>query len=363
MKVLLLGGTGAMGTHLSGILAAQGCATFITSRRPHPASGNKIYLTGNAHDPAFLDRILSEESWDAIVDFMVYPTKEFQEKAEQLLNATGHYLFLSSARVYANSDAPITENSPRWLNVSKDKEFLKTDVYPLAKARQEDILAASPRRNWTIIRPYITYSEIRLQLGTLEKEAWLYRLMKNRTCVFFEQIARRRTTLTHGRDVAAAIAALIGKDAAKGEAFHITCGESTSWRDVMNIYLDEFARATHTQPKAKIVDRPMLLTEQVRNDRLHDRIFDNAKIGAFIDVDGFLSPDAGLRAALDGFLANPTFKTPDAFYQGYCDLIAHERTNPNELGGLRNKVKYLLMRRFRRIAVPLLEGWLARNRI
>ena len=66
----------------------------------------------------------------------------------------------------------------RLLDVSHDSIYLKTDEYALAKARQEDILRKSGKNNWTIIRPYITYSESRLQLGVLEKEAWLYRALK-----------------------------------------------------------------------------------------------------------------------------------------------------------------------------------------
>ena len=64
-----------------------------------------------------------------------------------------------------------------YLITYKDEEYLKTDEYALSKARQEDILHRSGKNNWTVIRPYITYSEIRLQLGVLEKELWLYRFV------------------------------------------------------------------------------------------------------------------------------------------------------------------------------------------
>lgn len=50
---------------------------------------------------------------------------------------------MSSSRVYADSQTPITENSPRLLDVYKEEEYLKTDEYALSKARQEDILHRS----------------------------------------------------------------------------------------------------------------------------------------------------------------------------------------------------------------------------
>ena len=40
----------------------------------------------------------------------------------------------------------------------------------LQKAREENLLLKSDSRNWTIIRPYITYYDERLQLGVFEKK-------------------------------------------------------------------------------------------------------------------------------------------------------------------------------------------------
>lgn len=77
---------------------------------------------------------------------------------------------MSSARVYARSaDRQITESSSRLLDICDDEEYLRTDDYALTKARQENMLFCAKTQNWTIIRPYITFSEIRLQLGVFEK--------------------------------------------------------------------------------------------------------------------------------------------------------------------------------------------------
>lgn len=108
MKVLIFGGTGAMGTPLVEFLANSGNNVFITSRKARQSSGNIHYITGNAHDFEFVKKLVCEKRFDAIVDFMVYTTKEFKQRADMLLKATDHYLFLSSSRVYADSDSPIT---------------------------------------------------------------------------------------------------------------------------------------------------------------------------------------------------------------------------------------------------------------
>lgn len=182
MRVLLFGGTGAMGTALVRILAEQGHEVFVTTRKQRkPESSNVHYLVGNAHDMNFVRNVLgnaTERHYDVLVDFMVYGSSELSDRAEELLASVGQYVFLSSSRVYADWDEPIKENCPRLLDICDDDIYLQSDEYALAKAREENILRNSGHKNWTIIRPYITYSSERLQLGFWEKEVWLQRAIR-----------------------------------------------------------------------------------------------------------------------------------------------------------------------------------------
>ena len=95
---------------------------------------NLTYSKGNARDDEYLKKLLKNE-YDAIVDFMIYDdTEKFKLRIDMLLESTEHYLFLSSYRVYAE-DEYITEDSPRLLEASNDREFLQTNDYSLYKAR------------------------------------------------------------------------------------------------------------------------------------------------------------------------------------------------------------------------------------
>ena len=98
--------------------------------------------------------------------------------------------------VYADSKTLITEESPRLLDVCKDRSYLKTDEYALAKAREENILLESMQKNWTIIRPYITYNVERLQLGAIEKDIWLHRALHDRSIPLPKDVATHQTTMT-----------------------------------------------------------------------------------------------------------------------------------------------------------------------
>ena len=276
---------------------------------------------------------------------MVYTTEEFRSRLDMLLNATNQYLFMSSSRVYADSKTPINEDSPRLLDVTTDSEYLKTDEYALTKARQENLLRESGEANWTIIRPYITYSDQRLQLGVYEKELWLYRALHDKTIVFPKLIAEKYTTLTLGKDVASGISKLIGNEKTMGEIFHITTDKAIKWRDVFSIYNKVFSEITGKDIKIKYVNdtREILGNNyQALYDRHYDRIFDNRK---FLDLAGdfeFEQPTLGLERCLREFLEKPVFREIPVVAK--MDKLAGERTKLSEISGLKKKVKYLASR-------------------
>jgi len=350
MKVLLLGGTGAMGVHLANSLVEAGKEVYVTSRSLRHSESRINYIQGNAQDDSFLKEIL-QDRWDVIVDFMVYSTESFEARLNELLQATEQYIYLSSARVYANSEAKITEKSPRLLDVTEDKEFLSTDEYALSKARQENLLFNSEKTNWTIIRPYITYSEERLQLGVLEKEAWLYRALNNRPIVFSSDIFPKLSTLTYGLDVAKSISAIIGEKGALGEAFHITSPNSIAWKDVLDIYINVLKERFGSQPEVLLQNlenfsKWHVAKYQVKYDRLYDREFDNSKIGQYVDTSKFVDVSTGLRTCLESFLVSPRFLRIDWQKEAIKDRYLGVRTPMAELPSLKNRIKYVIDRNF-----------------
>ncbi|TGN40690.1 NAD-dependent epimerase/dehydratase family protein [Marinobacter confluentis] len=347
-NILVFGGTGAMGKHLVQLLAELGHSVSVTTRTARKATANIEYIQGNAKDDSFVDLILARK-WDAIVDFMMYPTLVFEQRAPKLLAATDQYIYLSSARVYADSAEPIQEDSPRLLDSSNDSEFLVTDEYSLAKARQENMLRQSGRDNWTIVRPYITYSEQRLQLGVLEKEGWLYRALKGRTIVFSEDIVAKLTTLTYGFDVADAITKLIGEPRALGETYHITQREAVTWHEVLNVYLNVLEKLLGKRPKVLLLglddfSRCTRAEYQVKYDRLFKRTFNSSKIAEYVDVKDFFPLEQGLTRCLEEFLENPQFLAIDWRSEAIKDRYSGEVASLTEPGHLKQKLKYFIYR-------------------
>jgi nucleoside-diphosphate-sugar epimerase len=353
MRILILGGTGAMGVHIVQLLAENGIETVVTSRSGRSSEGNVSYIQGDAHDMGFLEGVL-QKHWDAIIDFMVYSTPDFRNRIDLLLGATSQYVFLSSARVYASSDCPMIETSPRLLEISQDEAFLATDEYALAKARQEDLLKGSGKKNWTIIRPYITYSESRLQLGVLEKEEWLYRALQGRTIVFSREISSKVTTMTYGLDVAKGIMAVVGNSSALGQTFHITGENATTWTDILTIYLDALEKYLGRRPKVLLQDLDTFMEwkpakDQIKYDRLFNRRFDNTKIAKYIDISSFTQIGVGLESCLMKLIRDGTFSGINWKIEALKDRQTEERASLREIPTFKQKVGYLCYRYFPKI--------------
>lgn len=350
MHILVLGGTGAMGTHLVDFLKDLQHDVTITSRKQIVSSiSNVQYVRGNAHDITFITDLLNKNKYDVIVDFMYYSTPEFSKKCELFLSNTSHYIFLSSSRVYSKIDGYITEESPRLLDVSNDMEYLATDDYALSKARQEDILKASGKLNYTIIRPYITFSEERLQLGIFEKEDWLNRVFSTGNIVFSKDISSHYTSLTYGKDVAFAISRIVGNKLAYGEIFHIANHNSVSWNDVAQCY----AKVLETKIGHAI---PIIYEDNcfylegtttkwsIMYSRLFDYHFDNSKILSFVPDLVFTDTLKGLKDCLSLFLESPSFKYINPYPQARMDRLSNSIQSIFLWKNFSDKCKYIFYR-------------------
>ncbi len=362
MKILILGGTGAMGVELVQALCEQGQEVYVTSRKKKVSDSlNLHYLQGDAHELSFLKEILNMR-YDAIIDFMIYSTEQFKNNMNLLLNSTEQYIYLSSSRVYAESDNQITEKSPRILDVCVDDEYLKTDEYALAKARQENLLTTSKVKNWTIIRPYITYNSERLQLGHLEKEYWLYRALEGKSIVFFNDYLDKYTTMTHGYDVARVIIKLLGNKRALGEVIHIANDNSITWKKVLNIYSDVLEDLTGKKINIAYMNLSSFFSNRINKqyqiyyDRLYNRKFDSAKMKRICKSEIiYKSVQDGLEECLSDFVVNKyKFKRINSSWEGYADRMSGEKLHVHQFNNKKDKLRYLgnyfipnIMRRIR----------------
>lgn len=348
-RALLLGGTGPMGAHVSLFLSDLGYQVYVTTRTIRKSDLKINYIQGNAKEIPFLCSLMKDK-WDVIIDFMSYTTREFIERAETLLNSTKQYIFISSARVYSDTgEKPINENSLLLLNTTKDEQYLNTDEYALSKARQEMILMNTEYKNWTIVRPSLTYGQYRLQLGVYEKENWLYRALHGRTIVFSEDLVDKYVTLTYGKDVAQCICQLVDKEESLRNVYNVVGQETMLWDDVLKVYCDVLEKYLNKKIKVTYIKKStnlMIESEkyQVLYGRYFCRRFDNSKINEFVNTDMWIKPMQGLAMCLEEFLKDPTFNAIDWRVEALIDRAAKEWTKLSEINNYKDVLKYLIYR-------------------
>ncbi|MDF2925570.1 MAG: epimerase [Paenibacillaceae bacterium] len=294
-RILVLGGTGAMGVYLVPELAAMGYKVDVVSLDAihviESKDGDITYIQANAKDDSSLSEWMRNK-YDAIVDFMIYSTEEFSNRYKMMLANTGHYLYLSSYRVYAHS-IPLKEDSARLLDVSEDRAFLATEDYSLYKAQQEDILRDSGLPNWTIVRPAVTYSKFRYQLVTLEVDTLLYRAHNNLPVLLPKEALSVQATMSWAGDVARMLSRLVLNPATFKEAYTVSSSEHHTWGEVAQFYKEIIGLeyiAVNTQTYLDLFGPAQVAGAryQLCYDRLFDRIIDNSKI---LQVSGLKQTD------------------------------------------------------------------------
>lgn len=293
MKILVLGGSGALGSYLIPELLNKGHTVHCVSRGKTVSSMaiDSPHLTferADVKNDVWLKNRLKDQ-WDIIIDFMIYATAEFKPRAELLLESCTQYVFLSSYRVYADSHGPVVESSPRLLDIvstapefADDRDYLLTDDYALAKARQEDILHTSAHKNYTILRPAPTFSTLKYQLVSMEANSFVNRALENKITVLPDLPLLKQATMNWSGDVAKLITGLVMNDKALGETYTVATSEHHTWGEIADYYKEIIGMNYITTDIDTFLDIFDGHTEWGRRrlmyDRMYDRVIDNSKI-------------------------------------------------------------------------------------
>ena len=332
-RVLLIAGGGTLGGYASQELLKRSYAVDVIALNECVSLNRNLTWIKQSVTDELLNELFKANRYDTIVDFIHYNNPEnYKPRGKMLLDNTDQLIFLSSYRVYADEEHPIKETSPQLLNVVKDQYFLENEKYAIPKSHNENFLRASGKKNWTIIRPLISFSHFRLDLVTTGAPELLNRSKAGKPILLPEKARYLTSGVGWAGNIGKMIAALVGNEKAIGEAFTLGTGEQNTWDQVADMYADLLGATFAWVPTEDYLENGTDNSYGVRcallYDRLFDRKIDTTKLFAatglsFKDFtkcyDGivnelaFLSNNPSYAAQFD----NQSFRTRDAKADAY----------------------------------------------
>ena len=255
MKVIVIGGTGHIGTFLIPMLVKSGYQTiYITRGKSKPyvddiawEKAQNIILDRNS-DKDFVKKIM-EINPDIIVDLINYNINETKKIVEAIQKSSccSHYLYCSSIWAHGRSQVlPIGRESltkEPICDYGKDK--YESEKYLLEKYRKENfpVTIISPGQisgpGWDIINPW----------GGLDYRP--FQIIADGETIFLPNFGQETLHHIHGEDVAQLFfKAISNRNQALGEVFNAVSGGSITLYGYAKLLFDFFGK------EAKIEFKP-----------------------------------------------------------------------------------------------------------
>jgi len=294
-KALLIAGGGTLGTYTAEELLRLGHSVDVICLEDKVSDNNNLRFYKEKATLAFLESLFKDNHYDGVVNFLHFKDdKDYIPYHALLTKNTDHLIFLSSYRVYADLQHPITETAPQLIDVIKDDPlFHETETYALAKSRAERFLNNNPYpKNWTIVRPVISFSDRRLDICMVSRHDVLDAVKENKAV----KMPIEAKNLTAGLDWAGnsgkLIANLLFKKECIGEAYTISSAQNLTVSQVADLYTEILGVTFQWEP-ADFVETDY----RWKYDRLFDRKIDNTKV---LKATGLTSAD--FKSITEGIL-------------------------------------------------------------
>ena len=279
-SVLFVGGTGVISSACSRQALRRGWSVTLLNRgtsTTHPAPEGAEVLRADVRDAESVRAAVGDREFDVVADFLSFTPEQVQQQLDQFTGRTGQYVFISSASAYQTPPArlPVTESTPLrnpYWSYSRDKIAC------------EDLLVRAYREQnlpMTIVRPSHTYDPT---LPPFHGGWTVVERMRRGQEVVVHGDGTSLWTITHHEDFARAFVGLLGRQAALGEAFHITSDEAPTWN---RIYAD-LAEAAGVEPRLVHVPSDAIAAvdpdfgASLLGDKSNSMLFDNSKIRSLV---------------------------------------------------------------------------------
>ncbi|HEY1720598.1 MAG TPA: NAD-dependent epimerase/dehydratase family protein [Magnetospirillaceae bacterium] len=271
LKVLFIGGTGNISLPCvkEAVSAGHQVTVFNRGARSEKLPPGVASIAGDLKDAAYRD--LGKQGFDVVCQFICFNAAQMQEDVAAFLGKVGQYIFISSASIY--------EKPPRHYVITEETPTVNPYwPYSQDKIACEAVLKGQRRKGWTIIRPSHT---VRTHIPTMFNDAdgAAHRMMAGKP-VLIAGDGSTPWTLTRCADFAVPFVRLFGKEAALGDAIHITSDNAYTWNDIYAVIADGLgvtADVVHV-PTETLVRYHHPWEGPLMGDKTWTAIFDNSKL-------------------------------------------------------------------------------------
>ncbi len=275
MKVLMIGGTGNIGTAVADTLLKRGCEVTVCGRGQGRPDCGFIRADRTRHADFELE-MARHGSWDCVIDMVGYTPMDAKSAVRAFAGRTAQFVFCSTVDIFAKPapSYPIGPGAPR----GADPRF----SYAFDKVRMEEILeeaAAGGAFALTTVRPAATYNDQSTPIGILNSGLAVMRRIRLGLPVIVMGDGLTLWCSAHRDDVGAAIARAAGNPGAYGKAYTLAGDEAMTWMQ----YYQAVADALNAPPVTFVgVSTELLLAAAPRAcswcdlNFKYDNIFDSS---------------------------------------------------------------------------------------
>ncbi len=336
MKVLFIGGTGNISAEVSRLAISKGIDLYHLNRGITRSNLEGVKkLVADINDSNQVKNILKDHTFDVVVNFIAFTTKDVARDIDLFTGITHQYIFISTASAYQKplTHPIITESTPLhnpYWQYSRDKIAC------------EDFLMSAYRNHGfpvTIVRPSHTYDTvIPAALGSWTDFTLIDRMRKGKEIVIHGD-GNSLWTMTHAADFAKGFVGLLGNIQSIGHSFHITSDEVLTWNQIYQAMAQAAGvklNAVHVASDFICDVADSMKMEWIRGNLLGDKaqsvIFDNTKIKRFVpEYTATIPFSQGIKRTINWFDAGKKRRIIDKHNNKLLDNIIHNYKQKSSL--------------------------------
>lgn len=325
MKILVIGGTGIIGTGIVEAAVSCGHEVIALSRQKKPIHDESLpvkYLQLDWNDESVAKKALENMDVDVIIDGLVF---KLDQLIRDLKIVTGHckqYIYISTAGVYEQPVTMAQEDAAK----SLDKLIWSYSV----NKRKAEIYLEQHNKEYpfmiTTVRPPFTYGDTRIPCAMVGREnPWTlpYRILEGKPIVFIKD-GENMHAITHISTFANAVVGLFLNPDADMEFFHICDDKAYTWEEVINTVgelLGVAPQIVHVPIEALKKMNKQLYAE-IKYNKMKELTLSNQKIKKVVpDVCYKVELKDGLKRTVEHLQAEYAKRDIDTKFDAICDVL------------------------------------------